>query len=269
MQIMAAEELGVSIDRVFPAHVDTGSAQESRNPGGSTVTRGSGTAVILACRDMKEQLFQLAIDSGKIEAASAEDLEMADNVIYVKANPATNVAVQEVTGRQNSVSGPLIGRGSYGAVRDRWMHRQWGCTVAEVEVDVDTGEVGVLNIWNNHGAGRVIWYQGSMNQGYGANIMSMGRAIHEGLIKDEGTGISLNPNFLDYKIPTHADVPNITQTFEEEIDPFGPFGAKGIGEPLLGSPAPAIVNAIFNACGARVDDTPATPDKILTALGKV
>ncbi|UCE97942.1 MAG: xanthine dehydrogenase family protein molybdopterin-binding subunit [Dehalococcoidia bacterium] len=269
MAIMAAEELGVSYDRVFPAHVDTGSAQESRSPGGSTVTRGSGTALILACRDLKEQLFKLAIDSGRIEASNPEDLEMADNKIYVKSDPSVNVEIQNVTSRMNSVSGPLIGRGSYASARDRWMHRQWGCVVAEVEVDVDTGEVQVLNIWNNHGAGRVIWYQGSMNQGYGANIMSMGRALFEGLIKDESTGITLNPNYLDYKLPTHADIPNITQIWEEEIDPFGPFGAKGIGEPLLGAPAPAIANAIYNACGARVDSTPITPEKILAALGKV
>lgn len=268
MSIMAAEELGVTIDRVFPAHVDTGSAQESRSPGGSTVTRGSGTAVILACRDLKEQLFQLAIDSGKIEADKPEDLEMADNFIFVKADPATKVAIKDVTGRMNSVSGPLIGRGSYATARDRHMHRQWNCVVAEVEVDVDTGEVQVLNIWNNHGAGRVIWYVGSVNQGHGGSVMSMGRALFEGLIKDEGTGVSLNPNYLDYKIPTHADVHGISQTFEEEIDPFGPFGAKGIGEPLLGGPAPAIGNAIYNAIGARVDSTPITPEKILAALGK-
>ena len=148
------------------------------------------------------------------------------------------------------------------------MHRQWGCVVTEVEVDVDTGEVRVLNLWNNHGAGRVIWRMGADNQADGANIMSMGRAIMEGLIKDESTGVTLNPNYLDYKIPTHADVPNLYQTWEEEIDPFGPFGAKGIGEPLLGAPAPAIANAIYNAIGARVNSSPITPEKILAALGK-
>lgn len=266
--IMAAEELGITWDNISPSHPDTGSHQESRSPGGSTVTRGSGTAVILAARDMKEQLFKLAIEDGKIAADNPEDLEMADNVIYLKSDPSVNVPVKTVTARMSNVSGPLIGRGSYATNRINHMHRQWGCVVAEVEVDVDTGEVQVLNLWNNHGAGRVIWYVGAMNQGYGANIMSMGRALFEGLIKDESTGITLNPNYLDYKLPTHADIPNIFQTFEEDIDPFGPFGAKGIAEPLLGAPAPAIANAIYNAIGARVNSTPITPEQILAALGK-
>jgi CO/xanthine dehydrogenase Mo-binding subunit len=144
----------------------------------------------------------------------------------------------------------------------------WSCDVADVEVDTDTGEVTVLNIWCVHGAGRTIWQTGAHNQALGALTMSMSRCLSEGLIRDNVSGIALNPNYLEYKLPTHMDIPNQEIDFVSEIDPYGPFGCKGIAEPLLDAPAPAIANAIYNACGARVNNTPITPDKILVAMGK-
>lgn len=90
----------------------------------------------------------------------------------------------------------------------------------------------------------------------------------EGMVKDVSTGASLNCNYLDYKIPTMMDSPTLSINFHETIDPFGPFGAKGIAEPQLGAPAPAVVNAIYNACGVRALFAPVTPDIILAGLGK-
>jgi CO/xanthine dehydrogenase Mo-binding subunit len=98
--------------------------------------------------------------------------------------------------------------------------------------------------------------------------MSMGRGIYEGLVRDNNSGIALSPNYLEYRLPTHMDIPNMDIELVNEIDPYGPFGAKGVAEPMLDAPAPAIANAIYNACGARVNNTPITPDKILWALGK-
>jgi CO/xanthine dehydrogenase Mo-binding subunit len=91
----------------------------------------------------------------------------------------------------------------------------------------------------------------------------------EGIVRDQATGLVLNGNYLDYKIPTHADLPqNIDITMNEGIEPFGPFGAKGMAEPICNAPANAFANAIYNACGARVYNTPITPEKILVAMGK-
>lgn len=98
--------------------------------------------------------------------------------------------------------------------------------------------------------------------------MSVAKGLYEGLIKDEITGVTLNANYLDYKIPTHADVPDIPVILYERISQYGPFGAHGIGEPILGPNSPALINAIYNACGARIRTVMAAPDKILAALGK-
>jgi CO/xanthine dehydrogenase Mo-binding subunit len=148
------------------------------------------------------------------------------------------------------------------------MHFQWNLSVAEVEVDTDTGEVTIEKLWVNHDIGRIGFYKGAINQVNGSSIMSMGRALYEGVVKDDATGVSLNPNYLDYKLPTHMDIPELPLTFHEKYDPFGPFGIKGIAEPSLLAQAPAIHNAIYNACGVRTRSTRATPDKILAGLGK-
>jgi xanthine dehydrogenase molybdenum-binding subunit len=269
LSIMVAEELGVPYESVTMPQVDTAIQQESRNPGGSTVTRGSGTAIMLAVRDLKIKMFRTAIDAGLIEANNPEDLETADSNIYLKADPSVNVPIKDVVARQNSVGGPLIGTGAFATKRQRWMHRQWNFGVVEVEVDTDTGEVEVLKNWVEHDAGRVIFYKGAISQAYGGSIMSLARGLYEALIKDEATGISLNPNYLDYKLPTYADVPDFDIHYNEAIDPFGPFGAKGIGEPLCHGPAIAIQNAIYNAIGGtRIASSTATPDKVLNSIGK-
>jgi CO/xanthine dehydrogenase Mo-binding subunit len=149
------------------------------------------------------------------------------------------------------------------------MHRQWCANVAEVEVDVDTGIVEVLNVWHQQDMGRVIWYKGTISQIQGGLIHGMSRGIFEEQIKDEATGVTLNPNHLDYKLPTMWDIPDIQDIgLFEVIDPYGPFGAKGLGEPCVGAIAPAVANAVYNACGVRVNNPPLTPDKILRGLGK-
>ncbi|MCL2150425.1 MAG: xanthine dehydrogenase family protein molybdopterin-binding subunit [Dehalococcoidia bacterium] len=268
LALIAAEELGVPAANVWMAPLDTSTAQESRSPGGSTVTRGSGTAVIVACRDMKEQIFKLAIAANLINATQPEQLEMADNNVYLKSDPSVRVPVRNVTAQQSNVNGPLIARGSYATKRVNWMHRQWSADVAEVEVDADTGEYQVLNVWSESDIGRVGWYKGAMNQFYGGKTLFMGLNCFEGMVKDEATGITLNPDYLGYKIPTHADIPNYDLNFFENPDPYGPMGMKGVSEPQSPAIGPAIANAIYNAVGARVTDTPITPDKILKALGK-
>ncbi len=269
LALIAAEELGVAADKVVMTASNTSYAQESRGPSGSTVTRGSGTAVILAARDLKEQLFKATIlDEDNFADREPEDLEMVDGSIFVKADPTITIEVSQVTARMNNVMGPLIGRGSHSR-GSNITNRQWDCAVAEVEVDVDTGEVTILDLYNMGDFGRVIWYEGAYNQMLGGTTMSCGRAIFEAMNVDEATGIALSSNLLDYKIPTQLDIEHISVQFYEDPDPYGPFGARGVGEPLLAAPAPAVANAIYNAIGGnRILDPPITPDKILKAIGK-
>ena len=267
LALIAAEELGVAPDQVVMGRTDTSLVQESRSPGGSTVTRGSGTAVILAAREMKYEMFRTAIAGGHIEADKPEDLETADGFIYLKAAPETKVEITEVLGDINNVLGPIMGRGFFSRASGR-IFRQWSGAVAEVEVDTDTGEVQVIDLCHIQGIGRVIWYKGAYNQVIGGTEMGCGAILSEAIIKDMNTGITLNANYLDFKMPTIMDSPNIDVNFHEQIANYGPLGGVGIGEPIVGAPRIATLNAIYNACGARILSPPATPDKILAAIGK-
>lgn len=283
-QIMVAEELGVDLDRVYNPGFDTDTVQESRSPGGSTVTRGSGTAAILACRDVKHKLFRLAIEAELIEATSPDELEMQNNTI-TNASNGSSVSVDDVCARMRTThvpadpadtqgttfGGPIIGRGTYATRRSggRMGHMQNSGAVAEVEVDTDTGEVTVERITEVAADGRTIHWKGEISQIHSGIIFALGWALYTGTIRDEPTGAILNPDYSLFKIPTTADQPDVVVDTYNEIETYGPFGAKGSGEPVMPPAGPAIANAIYNACGARLHQTHITPDAILTALGKV
>jgi xanthine dehydrogenase molybdenum-binding subunit len=143
----------------------------------------------------------------------------------------------------------------------------YGTQGVEVEVDTETGEVKILRMAAAHDVGKVLNPQALKGQIYGALAQGIGYALYEEVLSQEGR--IMNPNFKDYKIPTirEMDFP-IHLDFIETDDRFGPFGAKGVGEPGLVPTAPAIANAIYNAVGIRIRDLPITPEKILEALKK-
>jgi xanthine dehydrogenase molybdenum-binding subunit len=146
--------------------------------------------------------------------------------------------------------------------------REWSAAVAQVTVDTNTGEVVLNSVTHMDCPGRVIFPTGATSQVCGGVLLGQGQALYEGQVKDVATGITLNGTYIDYKIPTIADVPTINVNFFENLDPYGPLGAVGIAEPIVSSVPPAIANAIYNACGVRFTAEPFTPDKILVGLGK-
>jgi CO/xanthine dehydrogenase Mo-binding subunit len=114
-----------------------------------------------------------------------------------------------------------------------------------------------------HDVGRAINLLGCENQIEGGAIMGMGFGLMERQYLDGQTGICLNPNMVDFKIPSILDVPIIEPIIVEPEDPYGPFGAKGVGEPPYSLPAPAIANAIYNAVGIRCNEIPINIRSIL------
>jgi CO/xanthine dehydrogenase Mo-binding subunit len=140
--------------------------------------------------------------------------------------------------------------------------------------NTDTGEVTVQEIILGCGVGRDIFHMGNYNQIIGGMAMMVGHALFAGIYKDEATGIDLNPDYSLFKCPTFMDMPaKMDVVMYEEIDPYGPFGAKGTGEPVMPTTTPSILNAIYNALGGlparkRIFSTMATPDKVLAAIGK-
>jgi CO/xanthine dehydrogenase Mo-binding subunit len=136
-----------------------------------------------------------------------------------------------------------------------------------VEVNIETGEVRVLRIVGQHDVGRVINPLTTTSQMEGGVLQGMGLALMEDRLVDPPTGRVVTPNLEDYKIPTALDLPDIDVTPVDIIDPLSNnLGVKGVGEPPIIPPAPAIANAIYNATGLRIRDLPITPKAILDAL---
>ena len=141
-------------------------------------------------------------------------------------------------------------------------------TFAEVEVDTATGHVQVLHMVVVNDCGTVMFASGAEAQQIGGQTIGVGEALTEEIIYDPATGIPLNFNWIDYKIPTMADMPEIDPVLLEVWRGGGEYGACGLGEGTTTCAPRAILNAIYNAIGVRVDEIPAKPEKILAALGK-
>jgi xanthine dehydrogenase YagR molybdenum-binding subunit len=163
----------------------------------------------------------------------------------------------------------IIGTGARGPNDPAKDASTFGAQFAEVEVNTGTGEVNVLKLISVNDFGRVMNILGSANQIKGAVVQGIGYALTEERVIDPKSGIVLNPNLEDYKIPTALDFGDIDCAFINEPDNGANIlGAKGLGEPGLIPTAPAIANAIAHALNIRFLSLPITRDKILEALEK-
>ena len=140
----------------------------------------------------------------------------------------------------------------------------WGTQIAQVLVDLETGQVSLEKLVAVHDAGRVINPGGARGQVEGGVIMGLGYALMEELLVDHG--ITQNPNFGTYLIPTAVDVPELIVRLVEVPEPYAPYGAKGLGEPPLTPTAPAILNAVVDAIGVPLYRIPLTSERVLAAI---
>ena len=136
--------------------------------------------------------------------------------------------------------------------------------VAEVSVDEDTGEVTVHKVWAAHDCGRALNPVSVEGQVIGSVWMGMGQALTEEMIWKDG--LLMNPGLLEYRSPSSVESPEVEAIIVESIDPEGPFGAKEASEGSLAATIPAIANAIYDAVGIRLHESPFTPERVLAAL---
>lgn len=140
----------------------------------------------------------------------------------------------------------------------------YSAQVAEVSVDEDTGEVTVHKVWAAHDCGRALNPVAVEGQVIGSVWMGMGQALTEEMIWKDG--LLMNPGLLEYRSPSSVESPEVEAIIVESIDPEGPFGAKEASEGSLAATIPAIANAIYDAVGIRLHESPFTPERMLAAL---
>lgn len=270
---IVAEELGVTLDRIEVAPVDTDISPFGL---GSFATRGTvfgGNGVKAAAQDAKRQIFEVAAE---VFETIPSELEARGGKVYVKDEPERNLSFEKVAEIYLLRRGgsPVVGTGfwapdtvlpdpvtKYGNVAPAY---PFACQIAEVEVDTETGHVNVIHYTAAHDVGRAINPQTTEGQIHGGVTQGIGWALMEDMVVEKGK--VLNPDFRDYVIPGPLDIPPIKSILVEPVDPNGPFGAKGIGEPALNPSPAAVANAIYHAIGVRFTELPITPEKILRAL---
>ncbi len=277
---IAAEELGIAAESVRMSSGDTDTLPFDAPTHASRITYASGLAVKAAAAAAKERLLDVA--SGLMEA-NADDLEVHNGMVMVKGAPALAVPVADVVKRAESpymvvtAQGPtptsLEEKGTIIGVSSLAPSRNPSPACAqfvEVEVDTETGRVKVLHAVSAHDLGRLVNPAGAEGQVEGGLQQGIGYALMENMLFDAATGACVTADFLNYKMPTAVEMPRkIESIFVETDEPSGPFGAKGLSEPCIIVPAPAIANAIYNAVGVRIRSLPITPEKILAALGRM
>jgi xanthine dehydrogenase YagR molybdenum-binding subunit len=257
---VAAEELGLPLDRV---RVEVGSTRYgvyAPVSGGSQTMPSVAPAVRSAAFDLRSKLLELA---GDVFEVSADDLRIVDGS-FVSLDGALREPVAEVTGKLGKAQ--LVGTGSRGPNPDGMRVNTFGCQIAQVAVDAATGEITVERIVAVHDIGRVIAPLQARSQVEGGVLQGLGFALMEERVIDPTTGTVVNANLEDYKLPTHADCPEIVVEFIDRPDPHAStLGLKGLGEPPIVPTAPAIANAVYHATGVRVRTSPITRRRFLEA----
>jgi xanthine dehydrogenase YagR molybdenum-binding subunit len=262
---VAAEELGLPMEHVVLHLGDTATGVYAPVSSGSATQATIGPAVRAAAAEARQHL--LAAAAPMLEA-SADDLQIRDGVIAVVGAPGRTLRVADVTRR---IAPHMIqGHGARGPNPSGKSVRTFGAQCVEVEVDIETGEIRVLRVVASHDCGRIVNPALVDSQVFGAVTQGVGFALTEERVVDLRTGTVLNANLEEYKIPTVADVPAVVHARLDHPDPeANPTGAKGIGEPPLVPTAPAIANAVFDAVGVRLRDTPLSRRRLLEALAAV
>jgi len=258
MAIIASEALGIPLNQIQLTNGDTDVTPYSVGESGSRTTPFTGPAVIAAAEDVRRQIFNLAAGQLKVKA---EELDLRNSEVFVKADPAQKLPLGRVVSR----AGEIIGRATTNPSFKDVEGKSFSAHFAEVEVDAITGHVKITRYVAAHDSGTIINRLAAESQIMGGVVQGIGMAFTEELIIDKLTGIPVNPNYRDAKVPTHLEVPEVEVIFIEHYDPYGPFGGKVVGEPPITAAVATIANAIFNATGKRIKELPITPDKILQA----
>src|SRR5438067_1379472 len=271
---VTAEALGILPEDVHVVSGDTSLAPVDLGSYSSRVTMMAGNAVKNAGLKLRALLFDVA--SEKL-GVPEDRLATAYRKVYDLGDPSKAMPFVEAANLAEAKYGTLVAAGSYkppagiggsykGAGVGPTPAYSYQAAVAEVTVDLDTGQLTVDKITTAHDCGRALNPANVEGQVEGSAYMGYGEAMVEEQIFRGG--LHKKPSLLDYKLPTSLDTPELEAILVETNDSEGPFGAKEAGEGPLNSVIPAIANAVFDAIGVRFDETPITAEKILDALGK-
>ncbi|PAB59737.1 xanthine dehydrogenase family protein molybdopterin-binding subunit [Anaeromicrobium sediminis] len=269
---IGAEVLNLNINDIMLINEDSSKTPDSGTAAASRQTYNTGNAVKLGMESFKSKLFEIVKNELKLN--SPIGLEVEDNVVFLKMFPEKRISFKKIAenlknkGKKLKVTERFVAQttemdAESGQGAPYWPYT-FNCYGVEVEVDTETGKVDIIKAVCAHDVGKAI--NPSMVEGQIDGGFAMG--VSYALFEDLGlkNGRIKNNKFSRYIIPTSLDIPEIEKIIIEDPESTAPYGAKGIGEPVIIPVAPAILNGIYDAVGVRIRDLPATPEKILKAL---
>ncbi len=268
---VVAEVLGIEPKDIRVITADTDLTPVDLGSYSSRVTLMTGNAAIEAATKLRKILFEVAAEKLQVPP---ESLNAKNRTIYCEDDEHRTLPFVEVVVMAEAKHGTLGAVGSYKPDIQHGKYKgsgvgptpaySYSACVAEVTCDAETGEYVVEKLWLAHDTGKAINPLLVIGQVEGSAYMGLGEVMMEEMAYRKG--LHKIPSLLEYKSPTFLETPEIKTILVETLDPNGPFGAKESGQGPLLPVIPAIANAIYDALGVRIDETPITPDKILKAL---
>ena len=272
---IGAEALGVPFENVLIDTADSDTGPHCMGTFASRTTHRAGNAIIMAAQEARKVMLEVAAD--ELEARP-DDLETdGKGNIFVKGSPQRAINIVNVALAAHFKYGKTIsGRGIFMKPKsdvdpetgkmDPDSTQAHACTVAEVEVDTETGEVTVLSLKSAYEIGRAVNPALVEGQIRGGSVMGMAHALMETTAPYYPAPDFAPGSFSEYILPGPGDIPLVESVLLEYPSANGPYGVKGVGEMTANSPIPAICNAIYRACGVRITELPVTPEKVLRGL---
>jgi CO/xanthine dehydrogenase Mo-binding subunit len=254
-----AEGLGIRAEDVRPIVADTDMVGYTDVTGGSRVTYATGIAAFEAAQDIRRQLIARA---AQIWELKPEDVVYENATLRAKNDPAKKITFQELAAKIHHKGGTVVGRAS---VDPPWPGGAFATHIVDVEVDPDTGKVGILRYTAVQDCGTAIHPSYVEGQIQGGSVQGIGWALNEEYMYNV-KGEMMNASFLDYRLPTSLDLPMIDAVIVEVPDPNHPYGVRGAGEVPIVPPPAAIANAIYDAVGVRLTELPMSPHRVFAAI---
>ena len=270
---IVAERLELPMESVRMRSPDTDYTPFDQSTSGSRSVFHAGNALIRGADDLKGKLCRMA---APLLDTPAESLFYKEGAVCKKDSNVFMTANEIITGHFGPRGATVQGEGTFTPPSAEPPDKETGQTskmsafwmyatqIADVEVDLETGRVKILRIVAAHDAGTIINPEGAEGQIVGGVVQGLCTTLCEQMHVSEG--VITNPTFVDYKLPTTMDIPEIVTGFVETFHEEGPFGAKGLSEPALAPTSAAVANAIHDAVGARITSLPITSEKVLNAL---
>ena len=277
MALLVAEELGIPLERIRVISGDTDSCPYDFGAIGSRTTQVMGVAVHQAIEGVKKQLLAFAERHLK---TPKESLAFGGGKIFVSEQPEVAIPIAKAAHLITMSKGPVVAAGSHfpqnppfnpefveSNVAPSRPFFSYSAQAVAVQVDKVTGKVEVLKVVASHNVGKAVFKAGIEGQIHGGVAMGLGYALSEEVIFSNGRPV--NDSFLDYRLPTMLDVPEIIPVIVENENPRSPEDIRGVGEPTTIPTAAAVANAVYDAVGVRMNHLPMTPEKVYWALKRL